>query len=290
MWRRLWFLFVVLFFVAMNVLLWRSEFGGRHTLGSPVRPEVVFERMLLCSEGSSLYIRHRGAKVGFCRWSPQVVERPRSQAEDAAEPEGMVKEVSGYDIDFDGQFFLKDGTRLRFHCLVMLDTNRVWQEFRARAVVHWPADPKPFQLDVRALAAEEAVRISPPLVDEDGKTEEVIRFADLQEPDKLLRRLGGPLLPTTLAALGFSLNQVLPPQGPPPSHARPAALAALGLNWEARKGHRVPLGHALIPVYRLQAQVLDRYLVRVFVTDSGEIFRIELPNEIVLINDHLLNM
>ena len=38
---KLYLLLVTAFFVTMNVLLWRSEFGGRGRFGTPLPPETV---------------------------------------------------------------------------------------------------------------------------------------------------------------------------------------------------------------------------------------------------------
>ena len=41
--------------------------------------------------------------------------------------------------------------------------------------------------------------------------------------------------------------------------------------------------------YRLQARLLDRYQARIFVSRVGEILRVDLPDEVVLLNDQLAN-
>ena len=64
-------LVVTAFFVAMNVLLWRSEFGG-HQFGVTVPPETVWEKVLTAPDTSLLTIRHHGKKIGTCQWSASV--------------------------------------------------------------------------------------------------------------------------------------------------------------------------------------------------------------------------
>ena len=43
---RIYFLIVTAFFVTMNVLLWRSEYGARSYQGSSLPSELVWEKVL----------------------------------------------------------------------------------------------------------------------------------------------------------------------------------------------------------------------------------------------------
>jgi len=279
MFRRIWFPLVTMFFVVMNVLLLRSQLGSRGAPGSAVRPGIVFERLLQSSDGSDLEIRHRGIKVGYCRWAPSILDVPLNPLEEAMEPEGMVKEIIGYAIDLRGNVSAKDGTRFRFDAQVRFGTNQAWTDLHVGLNVYLRNETQPVRYDVKVDAARETLSISPPLLDEEGKTEQVLRFQELRDPKALLRKLGGPLLPATLAAMGIPLD--LPTVG---------STNALRLEWEAHKGHRVPLGRLAVPVYRLHAHLLDRYDINVYITESGEVFRIDLPNDIMLINDRLTNL
>jgi hypothetical protein len=265
--RRLWFWMITLFFLLMNVLLWRSEFGGRHRLGSPVPPEVVWQRMLQCSDNSSLEIRHHGTRIGFCRWSPSLVEGARPRTEGDLEPEGMVKEITGYNVDFDSTITLETATRLRIGAQVKLDTNEVCQEFHLRLNL------RPYAWEVNVSAPQQTIQFSSE--DDTGRKEDRITFDDLKRPEKILRQLGGPIFSTTFAAMGLPLSSTQ------------TTNVSLGLTWEARKGHRLPFGHSLVPVYRLEAHLLGRYRAVIYVTESGEIFRVELPDDLVLTNDRL---
>jgi hypothetical protein len=267
MWRRLWFLFITLFFLLMNVLLWRAEFGGRHRLGSPIPPDVVWQRMLQCSDNSSLEIRHHGARSGFCRWSPSLGEGARARSPGDLEPEGMVKEITGYSLDFDGTFTLEAATRLRINAQVKLDTNEVWQEFHLRLNL------RPYAWEVNVSASNQTIQFISE--DDAGRREDHFTFDDLKRPEKILHQLGGPIFSATFTSLGLPLRSTQ------------TTNLSLGLKWEARKGHRLPFGHSLVPVYRLEAHLLDRYRAVIYVTESGEIFRVELPDDLVLINDRL---
>ncbi len=46
MFNRLFFPLIVLFWVVMNVLLWRAEFGGGTEAASAVSTEVVWQKIL----------------------------------------------------------------------------------------------------------------------------------------------------------------------------------------------------------------------------------------------------
>jgi len=45
-----------------------------------------------------------------------------------------------------------------------------------------------------------------------------------------------------------------------------------------------------VRAYRLQTRLLDRFQALIFVSSVGEILRIELPDEIILVNDQLTNL
>jgi hypothetical protein len=70
----------------------------------------------------------------------------------------------------------------------------------------------------------------------------------------------------------------------------PAGLnAGLGLKWEGRRDS-VLIAHSAVRAYRLETLLLDRYRIAIFVSRVGEILRVELPDEVVLVNDQLANL
>jgi hypothetical protein len=104
-----------------------------------------------------------------------------------------------------------------------------------------------------------------------------LTFAELRNPDKLARELGGPTLPGALAALGLPLPQ------------NGASSVTLGLKWDARND-RIQIGNNLVRVYRLEARLFERVKAALFVSPVGEILRLELPGDIVMVNDALTNL
>jgi len=176
-----------------------------------------------------------------------------------------------------GSLYLKEFTHVGFDFDLTLSTNYDMQRLQANLALRFRSEPR-LRYTIRADAEKEELSIRPPLTEEEGRGEQVIPFAELRNPDQLLRRLGGPLVAATLTSLGLSLNQFQ------------ASPASLGLRWQAHKGHRVPMGRVHVPVYRLQARWLDRYEINIYVAESGEIFRVDLPNEIVLLNGKLTTL
>ena len=74
---RFYLLLVTAFFLTMNVLLWRSEFGSRGHLGAPVPADFVWEKVLTSPDHSSLEIRHHGVKIGRAQWAASIGEDAR---------------------------------------------------------------------------------------------------------------------------------------------------------------------------------------------------------------------
>ncbi|MCI0747135.1 MAG: hypothetical protein L0Y58_17165 [Verrucomicrobia subdivision 3 bacterium] len=267
--NRLFIASVTLFFVSMNVLLWRREIAGTNNLGSPVSVRMVWEKVLTAPDFSPLEIRHHGEKIGYCRWIPSI-EEDRSAARARSgdlPPEGMVRRPLNYVIDLNGVILLDEVQRLRFSFDLKLSTNHTWQEFSGRVGL------RPSEWSVRSVAGERQLQV---VIEEDGaKSERVFTYDDLRNPDKLLREFGGPLLPVTLGALGLSV----------PSTTTIQTLS-LGLKWEAHQD-RLSVGNATIRGYRLRARLFDRYEIVLFVSSVGEILRVELPDQVLLRNDAL---
>jgi hypothetical protein len=268
MWSRLLYVLVTAFFILMNVLLWRSEYGGRNELGSAVPAEAIWRKMLIAPDNSRLEIRHHGRKIGYGTWAPTVGEGTASgkhMPEDDS-PEGMIREPSGYSIDFSGNLSLENFARLRYSFDLRLATNHHWQEVSLHLGL------RPNAWEVRALAADQTIRFTSD--DEAGHNEQVFRIADLQDPERFFQQTGWPISPALLTALGLPTR----PAGVTPS--------ALGLKWEARSDW-LKIATERMRVYRVQARLLERYSVVFFISLEGEILRVELPDEIVLVNDQL---
>ena len=266
-------LLVSAFFVTMNVLLWRSEFGARGGLGTALPAETVWEKVLTSPDHSSLEIRHKGVKIGRANWSARINESPAAQLlnTDDVPPEGMIHAVTGSGLDCDATLTLEDLTRLKLDFRLNLATNQAWQELNVKVTLR----PALASWEFHASATNELLRF---VADEgEGRQERSFRFSELQDPTKLAQAIGGPLLPATLAALGLPLQQ-----------AKPSSVA-LGLHWEARQDW-MSVGRNPIRVYRLEARLFDRFKAVFLVSPVGELLRVELPNDVLLINEALISL
>ena len=111
MWPRLLFWLITAFFITMNVLLWRSEFGGRSGSGSTVPLETVWHKMLIAPDNSRLEIRHHGKKIGYATWQPAVLGR---EEQEQRQPSAHVPECQILDLVFSQLMGEEVGHRKRF--------------------------------------------------------------------------------------------------------------------------------------------------------------------------------
>lgn len=264
----MWFLVITLFWVVMNVLLWRSEMGGSEDAGSPLPAAAVWERMLTAPDESSLEIYRQGRKIGYCRWAPKVEEVLTAPPADAeAEPEGRVKGITGYTLFLDGNVLPgEDAQRLRFSWQAELGPNQEWRTMKLRLI------QRPNLWEIRADAATQTLTLR--LGEEPGGWERRFTFAELLEPASVLAALGLPLPPGVVSALLPGATAMNPKE------------ISLGLTWEARR-EWVRIRSARAPAYRLRARLLDKYEATAWISRVGEILRLELPGEVALVNEAL---
>jgi len=269
---RIWIGLVTVLWVTMSVLLWRSEFSHRGHVASSVPPAVVWKKILTAPDSSMLEIRHGTNRIGYGRWRPGVGQEIATGARMIEEEplEGMVPQLANYTLDFDGNLRLADfPARLSFASGMKLDTNHAWQTFEVRLTV------QPDVYEVKANAADETVRLH--VNAGADRIDRTFRFADFQNPQKLLLELGGPMLPAMAATMGLPLS------------TNKLSAASLGLRWEARNDALL-IGGNRVRAYRLESRPLERFKVTIYVSPVGEILRAELPGNIVLVNDHLAGL
>lgn len=267
MFLRIALLFITVFWVTMNVLLWRSEVIGATELGAAVPTATVWQKILTAPDDSAMEIHRGNARIGFCRWSANVGEEAATgkiSTEDFL-PEGQVQQLTGYTVDLEGNVAIEEhASRLRFNLHVQFSTNHVWQDFTLRVTV------RPSVWEIRALAAQEKVRLK--IEDEEGKWERTYQFDELRNPQALLRDLGAPGFLGLLGGQGMILPNM--------------KAISLGLDWEARNDW-LKVGHSQVRVYKLQARLLGRYQIAIIVSRVGEILRVKLPENILLVNEAL---
>jgi len=261
------FFLITAFWVVMNVLLWRSEFGGARHIGNSVPSEVVWQKILTAPDDSALEVLMHGKKVGFCRWVANVGEEVSAGKVATDELEGMVKRLTGYTLSLEGNFLLpEDGGRFRFEFMGKFGTNQTWQDLSLKTIL------RPTILELHARARDQTVELK----ESDGNSQwqHTLKISDLQNPQKVLGDLGIPGVAGLLGPLGLSVAK---------------SNYSLGLNWTAEHDF-LKVGHSQVRVYRLHATLLDRYQVVAWISLVGEVLRVELPNEIVLVNEALANI
>ena len=269
MFNRFYFPLIALFWIVMNVLLWRAEFGGGREFGSAVSTEVVWQKILTAPDDSTLEISLNGKKIGYCRWGANAGEglaTGKISREDYL-PDGMVKQLDNYTIDLEGNVLPgQPARRVRFNLHLEFATNHAWRELSVRVAT------RPSVWTVHAVTADETLDLE--YEDDSGKWSRTFAFDELRDPRKLLEEFAGSL---PLALLG-----------PVPGLEQQKNLS-LGLRWEARNDW-LKIGHSQVRVYRLHTRLLDRYQAVVVVSRVGEILRVELPNGLLLVNEALTNL
>jgi hypothetical protein len=267
MWRSPAFYLVAAFWILMNVLLWRSEFQGAHNLGNSIPVGVVWQKILTAPDDSALEIMRSGKKMGFCRWIPNIGEEVATGKASTEELEGMVRRLSGYSLNVEGNFLLPENHgRFRFDFKGQFSTNKTWKDLKLKTIL------RPAEWEIHASSADQTVEIR--ILDGDSDWRHTFAIQDLQNPQKLLGDLGMDGFAGMLSSFGFSGTN---------------SNRSLGLQWNAQHDF-LKIGHSDVRVYRVQASLLDRYRVVLWISLVGEIMRVELPYQIVLLNDALINI
>jgi hypothetical protein len=253
---RLTFLGIVAFWLTMNVLLWRSEFGARGG-DTPVPLQLVWRKILTAPDASSLSVYQNGGRMGYCEFSTGVGQQMATFDGDKPPPEGIVARA-GYQIHLAGNVALGDFTnRLKFDGRVQFTRARQWQELNLRITSRLAV------IEIHSVAASQLAHVK---ISSDGSPllERDFTFADLQNPGAIVRALAG-----NYADGFFGLADL--------SELAPDA-AAQSIQWEARRT-RVKIGTEAVPVYRLETSVLG-HPVTVDVSTLGEVLCVELPGDI----------
>src|SRR2546426_11820200 len=156
MFNRLYFPLIVLFWIVMNVLLWRAEFGGGNEAASAVSTEVVWQKILTAPDDSTLEISSDGKRIGYCRWVANVGEElatGKIASEDYV-PEGMIRRLGRYTIDMEGNVLLGEpASRMRFNLHLQFATNHVWRRMSLREA------SRPSSVGIRTAEEDETLSL-----------------------------------------------------------------------------------------------------------------------------------
>lgn len=265
--NRLLFIVLAAFWLTMSYLLWKSEIRGRFQPGNEIPAEIVFEKILTSPDNSNLEIRRRGKRIGYLRWTASIGEvAATGRRSDLNAPVGMVRQLSDYTIDADGGFNNLEGVQnLKFFTSVRFSTNYNWQEFSVRL------SQRPFIAEVRGNQADQSATFR--LSDSENEWEKQVPLEDLKNPKKLAVSFGGPVVGN---AVGMLMDEGV----------AKARRTASELKWTAHNDW-LRVGYAQLRVYRLSAPLGEKQEIVVYVSRVGEIMKVELPNEVTMVNDEL---
>jgi len=255
---RITFMLIAAFWIAMNVLLWRAEYGS-HGPGVRVPPALVWQKILTAPDISSLNVFQDGQRTGFCEFSTSVEQQMATLDEGRPVPEG-INSRAGYQIRFNGNVGLADFTnRLTFNGRLEFSRQRAWREFSLKLSSHFAI------VEIHSLAAEQNVLLK--ITNAGITTERRFSFDDLRNPNRLFQAFAGDWGGEWAAGLDL------------PVVPRSATTLTQNIHWEAHRD-RLTIGREPVPVYRLETRVLDHPVV-IFVSTLGEILRVELPGGVI---------
>ena len=148
---------------------------------------------------------------------------------------------------------------------ILFTTNFNWQEFSVR--LH----QRPFTAEVAGDAVKSLATFR--LSDGTSNWEQEVPLQDLKDPKKLAVRFGGPLVGN---AVGMFMDEAV----------TKARSTVSELKWQAHNDW-LKVGYARLRVFRLRAQLSESQEVVVYVSRVGEILKVELPGQILMVNDEL---
>src|SRR5271156_7120912 len=101
---RIALLLITVFWLSMNFMLWRSEFGGRNHIGVSVPSAVVWHKILTAPDNCDLSILHHGKSAGRCKWSVNIGQELTGAKDlpDGVPLDGPAPKPAGYRAQFDG--------------------------------------------------------------------------------------------------------------------------------------------------------------------------------------------
>ncbi|MGA2786739.1 MAG: hypothetical protein ABSF60_04355 [Verrucomicrobiota bacterium] len=261
---RLTFLSITAFWIAMNVLLWRAEFGS-HGIGVSVPLDLVWRKILIAPDTSLLTVYQGGQRTGFAEFSTSVEQAMAALDEDNPPPEGIVARA-GYQVRFDGNVSVGACTnRFNFDGRIQFSPRRNWRELNLKLSAHGAA------VEIHSAATNQTVHLK--ITGEGAVIERDFTFADLQNSDTLLRSFAGDFGGGLLGELDL------------PAVPQTSATLTGSLHWEAHHD-RLMVGREPVSAYRLETRVLDHPIV-IYVSTLGEILRVELPGDVTAVLDQL---
>jgi hypothetical protein len=263
---RIFFAAIVVFWLTMNYLLWRSQAGQHSGIGSAIPAEIVWDKILTAPDNSSLDIYDHDKKIGFCHWTATVGAASQALTQALADdytPEGLIPQPAGYGLTLEGNSAIFGTNRARFDIHLQLSTNQTWLDFRLAAKM------RPTAIEVHAIAAAQKIMIK--INGDAGGWQSTLKFSDLQHPEMLLSELAG------VESLGIAGAALMP------LRTESLSQTAAGIKWDAHEDW-MQFGHNRVRVYRLETEIFGQHLY-VFTSRVGEILWVEAPNKLTFRNE-----
>lgn len=283
--NRVWLILAGCFWVGMNVLLWRSEYGGGST-GTPLPVDNVVSKILETPDPSELEIYYQNERVGSCRWMVTQLsgaeQEPDSTDEvdlEAAEMSGLIRKIKFFAINLDGHLqWQEQARRLRYMLNVTLTPDWKWTTLDAKVGFRdqW--------FHVHSKQAEGTLELE--FEQGASKWESEITFEQLKNPDVLLSQwmsdnpilvgLAAPLLAQLRAIVTTGNNSQIPFQ-------------TWSKHWKAYSDW-LTIAHSRMRVYRLEHALADRANISITINRAGEILKAAFPQRIVIKNEGVLGL
>src|SRR5580692_5067597 len=179
---RLTFLFITAFWVTMNFLLWRAEYGA-HGGEISVPVDLVWRKILTAPDASSLNVFQDGRRTGFCEFSTSVGQEMAKLDENSPPPEGVAAHA-GYKIQMNGNVGLGEFTnRVHFNGQLQFSSARGWRELNLKI------SSRTATVEIHSLATNENFHVK--ITGDALNVDATIRISDLQNPNALLHSLAG---------------------------------------------------------------------------------------------------
>jgi len=257
---RLTFLGITIFWVTMNVWLWRMEFGP-HQDDMPVPLSLVWRKILTAPDASSLSVYQDDVRMGYCELSTGVGQEMAKFDSDKPPVDGIF--TQGGQVHLAGNVALGDFTnRVKFDGRIQFNPAREWRELNLKISAHGTV------LEIHSFATNQTVELK---VSGEGLViiERSLAFAELKNPAALLHAFVGSLGDGWLSELDLPAAS---------GNTEPG-------RWDARRT-RLKIGSESVPIYQLETRLFDR-AITVDVSTLGEILRVDLPGNITARIDEL---
>ena len=251
---RISFVLIAAFWVVMNVLLWRAEYGS-HGGDITVPVDLVCRKIVTAPDSSSLSVYQDGQRMGFCEFSTSVEQEMAQLDAEQMPPEGLAA-TAGYQLRLNGNIALGDFTnRVQFDARVTFSARDEWRRLDLKISMRTQG------FKITAVATNQTVSLETTEKGEPVDSRE-FTFSQLENPATLVEALGGD------ASSGFYL---------PLTQQNTSALVQ-SIHWQAHR-ERLMVGREAVSVYCLETRIFGNRVV-IYVSTLGEILRVELPGNI----------